>query len=158
MRKCVRTNLVHASMPYWEVQFLQNHVYGCVPAWRQNHHPLSQEPCPIITPPMGQFCQPEQPLLAGRQDQPYMYHLPPQDPFPHITPPIGRFFQSPLWSELKCMVITLLFCRHEQSLETLNCWQIGSRPGAIEKRVWIGLKDPIYTLLTRPSERVKALV
>ncbi len=23
-------------MPYWEVHFLLNHVYGCVPAWRQN--------------------------------------------------------------------------------------------------------------------------
>ncbi len=25
-------------MPYWEVHFLLNHVYGCVPAWRQNPH------------------------------------------------------------------------------------------------------------------------
>ncbi len=23
-------------MSYWEVHFLLNHVYGCVPAWRQN--------------------------------------------------------------------------------------------------------------------------
>ncbi len=24
--------LAHAIMPYWEVHFLLNHVYGCVPA------------------------------------------------------------------------------------------------------------------------------
>ncbi len=66
-----------------------------------------KDPCLIITPLMGQSCRPEQPLGALNL-------------CPHLTPPMCWFCRSPLWSKWKCMVITLLFCWFEQSLDSLN--------------------------------------
>ncbi len=47
--------LVHAIMPYWEVHFLINHVYGCVPAWRKNLYDDSQKPILYAHSWMGNF-------------------------------------------------------------------------------------------------------